>query len=455
MKDTQAKHELNLDQIITLLKEKDYEKFDEIFLDLHAYDQAQIFEKLNEYERRAIYDVLSPKASADLFDMLSEDVEELDVYFYEMDPEYAAHLLEHMYKDNTVDVLEHLDPEKRNELLALMDEESQVEITRMMSYGEDTAGSLLTTDFISLDEDLTTRETLELMKEEGPDAETIYYLYVVDSKKHLQGVVSLRDLVFSQPDISLKEIMTKNIIRASVDDDQEDVAHLIRDYDFLAVPVVNRQNQLVGIITVDDIVDVIDAKAAEDYSGLAAVDVDEKHDTPFSAAANRMPWLISLLVLGMGTSSLISFFEGMVSQVAILAVFISLITGTAGNAGTQSLAVAIRRISSREIKEDSHKIDFFLNELTVGILTGAAVGLAAFAIVGIWQRNLYLGIIVGTAMLFAVVVSTLAGSFVPILIEKLGFDPAVASGPFITTLTDLTSVLIYFSIASLFLPYLT
>lgn len=455
MKDTQAKHELNLDQIITLLKEKDYEKFDEMFLDLHAYDQAQIFEKLNEYERRAIYDVLSPEASADLFDMLSEDVEELDVYFYEMDPEYAAHLLEHMYNDNTVDVLEHLDPEKRNELLALMDEESQVEITRMMSYGEDTAGSLLTTEFISLDEDLTTRETLELMKEEGPDAETIYYLYVVDSKKHLQGVVSLRDLVFSQPDISLKEIMTKNIIRASVDDDQEDVAHLIRDYGFLAVPVVNRQNQLVGIITVDDIVDVIDAKAAEDYSGLAAVDVDEKHDTPFSAAANRMPWLISLLVLGMGTSSLISFFEGMVSQLAILAVFISLITGTAGNAGTQSLAVAIRRISSREIKEDSHKIDFFLNELTVGILTGAAVGLAAFAIVGIWQRNLYLGIIVGTAMLFAVVVSTLAGSFVPILIEKLGFDPAVASGPFITTLTDLTSVLIYFSIASLFLPYLT
>ncbi|MDO5457850.1 MAG: magnesium transporter, partial [Atopococcus tabaci] len=454
MKDTQKKHELNLDQIITLLKEKDYEKFDEIFLSLHAYDQAQIFEKLTEYERRAIYYILSPEASADLFDMLSEDVEELDVYFYEMEADYAAHLLENMYNDNAVDVLEHLDLEKRNQLIALMDEESQLEITQMMSYGEDTAGSLLTTEFISLNQELTTQESLELLKQDGPAAEMIYYLYVVDSQGHFQGVVSLRDLVFSQPDIQLKEIMTQNIIYASVDDDQEDVAHLIRDYDFLAVPVVNHNRQLVGIITVDDIVDVIDAEAAEDYSGLAAVDVDEKHDSPFAAATNRMPWLISLLVLGMGTSSLISFFEGLVSQVAILAVFISLITGTAGNAGTQSLAVAIRRISSREIEEDTHKFSFFLNELTVGIVTGTAVGLAAFAIVGIWQKNLYLGIIVGVAMLFAVIVSTLAGSFVPILIEKLGFDPAVASGPFITTLTDLTSVLIYFSIASAFMSYL-
>lgn len=455
MKNTQKKHELNLDQIITLLKEKDYKKFDEIFLSLHAYDQAQIFGKLTEYERGAIYYILSPEASADLFDMLSEDVEELDVYFYEMEADYAAHLLENMYNDNAVDVLEHLDLEKRNELLALMDEESQIEITQMMSYGENTAGSLLTTEFISLNQNLTTKESLELLKEDGPDAEMIYYLYVIDSKGHLQGVVSLRDLVFSQPHILLKEIMKKNIIYASVDDDQEDVAHLIRDYDFLAVPVVDRQNQLVGIITVDDIMDVIDAEAAEDYSGLAAVDVDEKHDSPFAAAANRMPWLISLLVLGMGTSSLISFFEGMVSQVAILAVFISLITGTAGNAGTQSLAVAIRRISSREMEEDTHKYEFFLNELAVGLVTGSAVGLAAFGIVGIWQRNFYLGIIVGVAMLFAVIVSTLAGSFVPILIEKLGFDPAVASGPFITTLTDLTSVLIYFSIASAFMPYLT
>ncbi len=449
----EERHEINLDQIINLLKDKNYKDFDEIFLNLHAYDQAQIFQSLNEYERRAIYYILSPEKMADLFDMLAENAESLEPYFYEMDVNYSAELLEKMFTDNAVDTLEHLDEEKRRELLAKIDPESRREFKEIMNYSDDSAGSIMTTEYISLNANLTTKETMEILKEIGPDAEMIYYLYVVDAIGHLLGVVSLRDLVVSSNAMTMGDIMMDDVIQVHVDDDQEDVAHIMRDYDFLALPVVNREGQLAGIITVDDIVDVIDEEAAEDYSGLAGVDVDEKHATPFSAAVNRMPWLVSLLVLGLGTSSLISYFEGLVSEVAVLAVFISLITGTAGNAGTQSLAVAVRRISSRDQQDQSFG-NLFINELIVGVLTGLVVGLSAALIVGFWQQNVYLGLIVGIAMFFAVIMSTLAGTFVPMLIESLGFDPAVASGPFITTLTDLTSVFIYFTVASIFLPYL-
>lgn len=449
----EERHEMNVDQVIRLLKEKNYQAFDEIFLDLHAYDQAQIFQDLNDQERKAVYYVLSPDQMADLFDMLAENAESLEPYFYEMDLDYAAELLEHMFTDNAVDMLEHLDENQRNQLLAKLNPDTRRAFKIIMNYGDDSAGSIMTTEFISLNANLTTAETMDILRKIGPAAEMIYYLYVVDAESHLLGVVSLRDLVVASNSTNLHEVMMEDVIYVHVDDDQEDVAHLMRDYDFLAVPVLDREERLTGIITVDDIVDVIDEEAAEDYSRLAAVDVDEKHDSPFSAAFNRMPWLVSLLILGLGTSSLIAYFEGLVSEVAILAVFISLITGTAGNAGTQSLAVAVRRISSRDNKDQSEWA-LFINELTVGVLTGLMVGVSAAIIVGLWQRNIYLGLIVGIAMFFAVIISTMAGTYVPMLIESLGFDPAVASGPFITTLTDLTSVFIYFSVASFFLPYL-
>lgn len=246
--------------------------------------------------------------------------------------------------------------------------------------------------------------------------------------------------------------MTTPVMSVKVSDDQAEVAQTIRDYNFLAIPVTDYENKLIGIINVDDIIDVIDEESAEDYSGLAAVDTEEVADNPIKAASNRLPWLIVLLLLGMSTTTLISHYEGMISQASILAIFVSSITGTAGNAGTQSLAVAVRRLASRDEDQPSVYRQFFI-ELLTGLVTGLVTGLTIFLIVGFWKQNFILGFVIGMAMMCAITVANLAGSFIPNLMDKIGVDPAVASGPFISTLSDLTSVLIYFNIAKLFMKF--
>ena len=209
---------------------------------------------------------------------------------------------------------------------------------------------------------------------------------------------------------------------------------------------------MLGIITVDDILDVIQEEADSDYSGLAAVNVNEGHETPMHAAKNRLPWLITLLFLGMGTTTLISRYEGLIATASFLSAFIPLITGTAGNAGTQSLAIAVRKMAN--ISEDNLFLKSFMFELLTGVITGLIVGGTIAIVVGIWKQNMMLGMVIGVAMTSAIIVANLAGALIPKLMTKLGFDPAVASGPFISTLSDLTSVLIYFSIASLFIEHL-
>jgi magnesium transporter len=291
-----------------------------------------------------------------------------------------------------------------------------------------------------------------VLKNEAKAAETIYYIYVVDQEGRLVGVISLRDLIVSDDDAMISDVMSERVMSVHVGDDQEDVAQTFRDYDFLALPVTDYDDHLLGIVTVDDIIDVIDEEAASDYSGLAGVNVDEVSENPIKAAGKRLPWLITLLFLGMATASLISHYEDLVSEASILAVFISLITGTAGNAGTQSLAVAVRRLAMNDDKSNT----FFatvIGEVLTGLVTGAITGLTIFAIVAVWKGNPILGFVIGMAMMCAITVANLAGSLIPMLMDKLGFDPAVASGPFITTLSDLTSVLIYFNIASMFMSY--
>lgn len=404
-------------------------------------------------ERKKIYAFLSPEEMADLFDTIEEDEEFIEDYLQEMNIQYAADMLSEMYTDNAVDILNQLEQEQQKEYLDLMPLDEAEEISDLLVYENNTAGSIMTTEFVSIEAGLTIKEALLEVKRQSEEAETIYYLYVVNSKKQLVGVLSLRDLITRKDDELVENVMGTRLISVHVTDDQEEVAHTIRDYDLLAVPVIDLVDRLVGIITVDDIIDVIDEEARSDYSGLAGVDVDERSENPFVVASKRLPWLVTLLFLGMGTSTLISNYENMVSEVSVLAVFISLITGTAGNAGTQSLAVAVRRLAEKEDKTRTIG-RMILGELSSGLITGLVTGITVFLLVGIWQSNMILGLVIGVAMLFAITIANLAGSFIPVLMDKLGFDPAVASGPFITTLSDLTSVFIYFNIAAYFLTAL-
>ncbi|MBO0469759.1 magnesium transporter [Enterococcus sp. DIV0242_7C1] len=438
--------------LLETLQKQEMTEFRELFLALHIYEQGQFYQSIDETDRKQIYSYLSPKELADMFDVIEEDNENMKDYIAEMRPSYAAEMLSEMYTDNAVDLLNKLDKSQKAKYLSLMSSEDAGEIKELLHYEDDTAGAIMTTEFVSIVANQTVRSAMYVLKNQADVAETIYYVYVVDQENHLVGVISLRDLIVNDDDTMISDVLSERVISVHVGDDQEDVAQTIRDYDFLALPVTDYDDHLLGIVTVDDIIDVIDDEAASDYSGLAGVNVEEVSENPIKAASKRLPWLITLLFLGMSTATLISHYEELVSEASILAVFISLITGTAGNAGTQSLAVAVRRLAVSDEKDNSF-VRLIISEVLTGLVTGAVTGVSIFVVVGIWQHNFPLGFVIGMAMLCAITVANLAGSLIPMLMDKLGFDPAVASGPFITTLSDLTSVLIYFNIASLFMQY--
>ncbi len=439
-------------QIRKELAENDLTKFRESFLDLHIYEQGQFYQSITEEERALMYSYLSPKELADMFDLIEEDKETLKEYLSEMRPSYAAQMLASMYTDNAVDFLNLLGKKETNKYLSLMSNEDVAEIRELLHYEDDTAGSIMTTEYVSIVANQTVRSAMYVLKNEADMAETIYYIYVINQEEQLVGVISLRDLIVNEDDTLISEIMSERVIAVHVGDDQVDVAQTFRDYDFLALPVIDYDDCLLGIVTVDDIIDVIDEEATSDYSGLAGVNVEEVSENPVKAATRRLPWLITLLFLGMATATLISKYEVLVSEASILAVFISLITGTAGNAGTQSLAVAVRRLAMNDDKKNNF-LTIVVGEVLTGLVTGAITGITIFLIVTVWKGNPTLGFVIGIAMMAAITVANLAGSLIPMLMDRLGFDPAVASGPFITTLSDLTSVLIYFNIASLFMSH--
>ncbi|MEO1781126.1 magnesium transporter [Enterococcus diestrammenae] len=452
MDENQEALEVQFQQLQEALANSEMKRFREIFLELHIYEQGQFYQAIEENQRHIMYAYLSPKEMADMFDVIEEDNEHMTEYLAEMRPRYAADMLAEMYTDNAVDLLNTLDKKQIAKYLSIMPAESASEIRELLHYEDDTAGAIMTTEYVSIVANQTVRSAMYVLKNEALAAETIYYIYVVDQENRLVGVISLRDLIVNDDDVMILDIMSERVISVHVGDDQEDVAQTFRDYDFLALPVTDYDDHLLGIVTVDDIIDVIDDEAASDYSGLAGVNVEEVSENPVKSAGRRLPWLITLLFLGMATASLISHYEELVSEASILAVFISLITGTAGNAGTQSLAVAVRRLAMNDDKQNSF-LRTVISEVLTGLVTGAITGLTIFAIVSIWKGNPILGFVIGMAMMCAITVANLAGSLIPMLMDRLGFDPAVASGPFITTLSDLTSVLIYFNIASLFMSH--
>ncbi|MDK4013044.1 magnesium transporter [Staphylococcus pseudintermedius] len=433
----------------------DIDGFREEFLALHSYEQSEYFEISDDDVRQKMYRFLSPEEVSEFFENLEIDEEDYEALFETMNATYASQVLEQMSYDNAVDILNQLSKKKIASLLMLMNREEAKEIKALLHYDEDTAGGIMTTEYISLTINTPVHEALMRVKDQAPDAETIYVIFVVDEDKKLVGVISLRDLIIAENDAYIEDIMSERVISANVADDQEDVAQTMRDYDFIAMPVVDYQNHLLGIITIDDIVDVMDEEASEDYSRLAGVsDIDSTDDTIFQTALKRLPWLLILTVLGMITASILGSFEETLEKVALLAAFIPIISGMSGNSGTQSLAVSVRNISTGDIKEKS-KIKLALRESGSGFLTGVTCAVSLSLIIMLLYGQPYLALIVGTSLTIAMTVGTTIGSVIPLVINRLGIDPAVASGPFITTINDIVSMLIYFGLATTFMSYLT
>lgn len=437
------------------LNRNDIDQFRKEFLTLHQYEQSEYFENTANQNRQRIFEFLSPQEVSRFFNQLDIEGKEYEILFDSMHAHYASEVLENMSTDNAVDILNELSNSKVASLLALMDNRVTDKIKKLLHYEEDTAGGIMTTEYISLDIGTSVKEALMLVKNQAPDAETIYVIYVVDTAGQLVGVLSLKDLIVANIDAHVEEVMIQRVVSVNVEEDQERVAQKMKDYDFIAMPVIDYQHHLVGIITIDDILDVVNEEADEDYSRLAGVsDTKSTDQSVFKKALKRLPWLIILTFLGMITATILGGFEDTLSQVALLAAFIPIISGMSGNSGTQSLAVSVRNISNGDIKEKS-KLKIALKEAGSGLITGFVCAVILFLIIVIIYRQPFLALIVGASLTIAMTVGTLVGSMIPILMNKIHIDPAVASGPFITTINDIVSMLIYFGLATTFMSYLT
>jgi magnesium transporter len=368
--------------------------------------------------------------------------------------EKSSKVLDLMDNDDLALLLDELSPEKKESLLSGMKLEESKAVTDIMNYPPETAGRIMTNRFVWIRSYYSVREAVDKLKTFAEFAESINYLYVVDEERKLVGVVSYRDLLLADINEKIKNIMYERVISVSVTTDQEIVAMMTERYDFLAIPVVDEKNMLVGIVTVDDVIDVVIREANEDTEKLSASGKSIDFDTKtFVAAARRLPWLILLLFIGLISGSIISSFENTLDQVVAIAFFMPMIAGMTGNTGTQSLAVVVRGLISHDI-DKGVILRLIGRELGVGVTIGITCAILISIIAYIWQGSFILGAVVGVSLFFTLIIGTLAGTIIPLILFRLNIDPAVASGPLITTINDIFSLLTYFGIATMFLNYL-
>ncbi|PLS01383.1 magnesium transporter [Neobacillus cucumis] len=438
--------------IIKTLKENKPEEFQTILEELQPYDIAKIYEGLPEKHKGRFLLFLHTDALADLMEELDKE-EQLDLLNI-LGIEKSSEVLDLMDNDDLALLLNELSPEKKDSLLSGMKKEESSAVQGIMNYQPETAGRIMTNRFVWIRDYFTVREAVDKFKIFAEFAESINYLYVIDEARKLVGVVSYRDLLLAEPEEKIHEIMYERVISVSVDTDQEVVARTAERYDFLAIPVVDENNILVGIVTVDDIIDVVIQEANEDIEKLSAsgkaIDFETK---TFVAAARRLPWLILLLFIGVISGRIISSFEETLERVVALAFFMPMIAGMTGNTGTQSLAVVVRGLITQDI-DKKVVTRLIARELGVGITIGITCAIIIAIIAYIWQGNLILGAVVGSSLFFTLIIGTLAGTIIPLILYRLKIDPAVASGPLITTLNDIFSLLTYFGIATMFLRHL-
>src|SRR5699024_7065738 len=376
------------------------------------------------------------------------------VFFLELDEDYATDVFNHMFTDDVANFLSEINDQRAEEILERMDGKKAEKVYSILKYADETAGAIMTKELISISSTQTVGDVLDKLRDEAPDAEIVYYLYVVDPEGVLVGVVSLRDLIIAMPDELIEDIMNTHAVSVVEDLDQEEVGKLIQKYDFLAVPVVSKENRLLGIVTVDDVMDILEEEMTEDFGEISATKgATDVNLSAFTAAKKRSPWIIALMFFGMITGGVIGRFEDTLESVVLLAVFIPMIMDSGGNVGTQSLAVSVRGLALGTIEKGS-----FFRMIRREFSTGALIGLLCMILITILVTFIYgntmLGAIVGVSILITLSISAVIGSVIPLIINKMKIDPAVASGPFITTINDIVGLLIYFSIATYLMDFL-
>lgn len=444
--------ETTLEQVLKSLEQQQPEQAAVVLQELHYADQAEIFYELEPEQQAAILPFFDPATTADLLEEL-EDEDVLEVV-ENIPAETLADVLDEMEPDEAADLLGDLPPEQASDLLSKMEEAQDV--LPLLEYEDETAGGLMTTSFIALNRRATVAQAIEFLRQFSPEDEVPYYLYVIDRNRRLIGIVGLRVLVVAAANSTIEQIMNKDVVYVLAGTDQEEVAHLMARYDLSALPVVNQNHELVGVITYDDIMDVVEEEATEDIYRMANVVGNElTPESPiFQQLRGRLPWL----VVNTGTAAfaawVVSHYEVFIAQVAALAVFQSMIAGQGGNSASQNVAMIVRTLGLGEKIDRERTWEILWRQVLVGLLQGVFVGLLVGLGAYLWRGNFYLGLVVGLAMIGNLLLGGIIGTLAPIVLERMGQDPALASSIVVTAVTDSGGFFIFFSLAVLFLEKL-
>jgi magnesium transporter len=435
------------EKIRRLIEEKHYFELKSTLRESLPYDIMETIRPLATSDQVILFRLLDKDTAAEVFSLLDHEEQERLLHDFGMDK--VKEIIEEMDPDDRTELFDELPDEMVKRLIGLLSPSERAVANRLLNYPEDSAGRLMTPEFIELEEDLTAGDALSRIRKIGLDKETIYYSYIVDEKRILIGIVSLKDLLLSPPEVHIGEFMKTSFVHVNTLDDQEDVAKVLSQYDLNALPVTDKANKLVGIITVDDIVDVIQEEAEEDFHKMAGIEAPED---PYFATKflilgrKRALWLVILLITSYLSSVVLKNYSEILQIIIPLAFFIPMLTGTCGNTGMQSATLIIRGLATGEIVlHDFFRV--FSREILMGGFLGVILGVFSFVRAHFIDANPFVGIAVGTAVFTSVIVANIIGTILPIILKRLKIDPAISAGPFISTIIDVTSLILYFEIA--------
>lgn len=417
---------------------------------LHPADSAELIAELEPEQQGAVVDLLQAPELAEVFEQLDE--EDMADVAQHLDVEMLADVLDEMEPDMAADLLGELEPEQAAEVLEQMEEPADV--AALMTYAPDTAGGIMTAPPPSLRRFWTVTESIRFLRLHYAEEEDFFTLYVLDRHARLIGLVDLKALILAEPEQTVEEIMDRAVISVRATADQEEVAQLLQRYDLVSLPVVDDEERLIGIVMIDDVVDVIEEEATEDIYHLAQMSPDSEIYSPIiEAVRNRLPWLVVNLGTAFLAASVVARFEGTIAQAAVLAAFMPIVAGQGGNAGTQTMTIMVRSLALKEI---APRDTFWAlwHEGRVGVINGITIGILVALIAGFWQHNPYLGLVIGMAMVSNFTIAALAGVAVPMILKLLRVDPALASGIFVTAFTDIFGFMIFLGLATYFLQFL-
>lgn len=442
--------------IKVLLDDKKFSTLRDILVTMKPYDIAAIFENLQDEKMPILFRILPKELAAETFVEMDDETQEFLIHGFS-DSELKE-VVDELFVDDAVDLIEEMPANVVKRILRQADKDMRKQINELLKYPEDSAGSIMTTEFIVLRPDMTAEMAIKRIRRTGVDKETIYTCYVTDANNKLIGITTVKDLLLAEDDELVKSIMEENVISVTTLADQEQVAQMFSNYNFLALPVVDNENRLVGIVTIDDAIDVIQEEATEDIEKMAAVLPSDKpymKTSIFGLYKKRAPWLLILMLSATFTSAIISSFEAVLANVLILSSFIPMITGSGGNAGSQASVSVIRALSLGEIQFKSIFLVLW-KEFRVSILCGITLAAANFVKLLLFDLNgqenaFMIALVISLTLVGTIIMAKLVGSSLPLLASKVGFDPAVMANPLISTVCDSLSLLIYFGVAKLVL----